>query len=162
MRQAFYFTFLFTLLLAACGQSSEPGSFRDKIDQAKEKVADSDFSVSTYAFDNSKHWSALTQIVQKQKSGIKSTTISSTFTSDGNLIKEVVNNLNQKVTFQGQAITTDSPDTISLGYLVSDENNNNTLFKVSCNKNGEFVIERIDSTESHKWKEITSKIFNKN
>ena len=153
---------LTSVLYASCRQASEQDNFREQIDKVKkEDLPNMDFTVSTYSVDSSTHWNVFSQITDRQKSGQKTTTISTEFRQKDNLVKAVSNDLNQKHLFHGQTITTDFADKISLAYLLTDEDNRSFIFKISCANNGKFKLEKIDSTTSKEWTKIKSTILNK-
>ena len=110
----------------------------------------------------SKNMYKYVQITNKQKSGLKTTLINSEFKQGDKLVKAVSNDLKQKTQFQGQIITSDFPDKISLCYLLLDEQNVSSIFKISCTTSGEFLIEKIDSLKSKEWTETKSSILSKN
>ena len=163
MKLNLFTTILLGFLYLSCGQASQDNTFREKIDKIKkEDIPNMDFTVSTYSVDSSKYWNVISQITNKQKSGLKSTLINSEFKHGDKLVKAVSNDLRQKTQFQGQIISTDLPDKISLCYLLVDEQNVSSIFKISCKTSGEFLIEKIDSARSKEWTEIKLSILSKN
>ncbi len=154
---------LFSFLCASCGQASQQDTFREQIDKIKkDDLPNMDFAVTTYAVDSSTHWNVMSVITQRQESGNKTTSVSTEFKQKGKLVKAVNNNLNQKDQFQGQLIITDLTDKISVCYLLTDEQNKSSLYKISCERNGTYNIERIDSVASKEWEKLKSTILNKN
>jgi hypothetical protein len=154
---------LLSFLYTSCGQASQEDTFREKIDKIKkDDIPNMDFAASTYAVDSSAHWNVISQITQKQKSGNKTTIVNTEFKQNDKLVEAVSNDLNQKHQFQGQIITTDLTDKISLVYLLTDEQNKSSIFKISCNNDGKSIIEKIDSASSKEWTKIKLTILNKN
>jgi hypothetical protein len=153
---------LLGFLYLSCSQSSQEDTFREEIDKIKKITPNMDFAVSIYSVDSSRHWNVISQIINKQKAGLKSTIINSEFQQGDRLVKAVSNDLKKKAQFQGQIITTDLPDKISLCYLLVDEQNVNSIFKISCKTSGEFSIEKIDSAKSKEWIETKLSIQSKN
>jgi hypothetical protein len=163
MKLNLFSTIFLGLLYLSCGQASQDDTFREKINKIKkEDIPTMDFTVSTYSVDSSKHWNVISQITNKQKLGVKSTVINSEFKQGDRLVKAVSNDLKQKIQFQGQIITTDLPDKMSLCYLLVNDQNVNSIFKISCKTSGEFLIEKIDSSKSKEWTETKLSILSKN
>jgi hypothetical protein len=163
MKYYLIITILMGFLYMSCRQTSQEDSFRARIDKIKNKdVPKMEYSVSTFAVDSSKYWNIVSQIIQQQKAGLRSTTIKTEFNQKGKSIKEVSNNLNRKVQFQGQIITTDLSDKILIYYCLQDEQQANSIFKVTCKANGESSLEKTDSIKLKEWSKIKSSILNKN
>ena len=81
----------------SCGQTSREESLREQIDRIKKNdLPNMDFAVSAYVVDSSAHWNIIFEIIQRQKSGIETTTINTEFRQNNKLVKTVSNNLNQK------------------------------------------------------------------
>jgi 5,10-methylene-tetrahydrofolate dehydrogenase/methenyl tetrahydrofolate cyclohydrolase len=161
MKQFIILSSILSLLYFACGQASHKDEFREGIDEAKKEIANTDFAVSTYAVDSSKYWKVISHITQKQKSGIKSTVITSSFIQDKRIVQDVINDVNKKSDFKGQIITTDLPDEITICYLLTNDQNVNSIYEVSCNKKGKYLIKTLDTTKADVWKKITSTILEK-
>jgi hypothetical protein len=154
---------LLSFLLMSCGQPSQQDTLREQIDKIKkDDIPKMDFAVSTFAVDSSTYWNVLSQITQKQKSGNKTTNINTEFKQNGKLVKAVNNELIEKNQFQGQVITTDLINKIALYYLLVDEQNKSSIYKISCESNGKFLMVKIDSATSNEWTEKKSIILNKN
>ena len=162
MKFTIFYIILLSILFTACGHVSQEDSFREQIDNIKmDDIPNIDKTVSTYSVDSSTHWNVISQITQRQKLGNKTTLINTEFKQNDKLVKAFSNDLNQKNHFQGQIITTDLADKISLCYLLTDEHNKNSLFKISCESDGKSFVEKIDSVTSKEWTKIKLTILKK-